>query len=120
VVCSTAVRARQTWELVAGTLGGEPRVTYDPRLYAAEPEALLGVVAEEPADTATLLLVGHVPGVAGLTLGLAADADGDALDRARAKFPTCAIAVLAVPGTWAELRPGTARLTAFATPRRDF
>ena len=35
----------------------------------------------------------------------------------RAKFPTAAIAVLEPTGTWHELAPGHARLTAFVTPR---
>jgi phosphohistidine phosphatase len=43
--------------------------------------------------------------------------DADALERVRAKFPTAAIAVLEFTGTWPELRPQQARLTAFVVPR---
>jgi phosphohistidine phosphatase SixA len=35
----------------------------------------------------------------------------------RSKFPTAAIAVLELGGTWPGLAPGRAWLTAFVTPR---
>ncbi|MCX5199170.1 histidine phosphatase family protein [Streptomyces sp. NBC_00249] len=118
VICSTARRARETWALAAEQLGGQVPVRFDERVYAAEPEELLAVVSEAPEEVRTLLLVGHNPGLAGLALGLAGEeADEGALDRLAEKFPTSAIAVLACPGPWRGLAPGTARLTDFAVPR---
>jgi phosphohistidine phosphatase len=118
VICSTARRARETWELVDGELGVvHPSVEYDPRVYDATVPELLEVVHELPDDAVTVLLVGHNPGFEELTMALAGSADGDALDRARAKFPTCAIAVLAFTGPWTALAAGAARLTHFAAPR---
>ena len=35
----------------------------------------------------------------------------------RVKFPTAAIAVLEFSGNWADLAPGSARLSCFVTPR---
>ena len=40
-----------------------------------------------------------------------------AFERMRAKFPTAAIAVLELTGTWRQLSPQTARLTSFVIPR---
>ncbi|WP_431044796.1 SixA phosphatase family protein [Streptomyces sp. P1-3] len=94
-----------------------PPVSYEPRLYAATAPALIDVVRETPAALGTLLLIGHNPGMQELTLRLAGDAVGDALERAEAKFPTSAIAVLAWHGTWSQLAPGRARLVRFAVPR---
>src|SRR6266568_543344 len=70
-------------------------------------------------STARLLIVGHDPAMQELTTALASGRVGDpgALDRVRVKFPTAAIAVLEFTGTWQELRPGQARLTAFVIPR---
>lgn len=42
---------------------------------------------------------------------------GGTLVWARSMFPTCALAVLAVPGHWADLGPDGAALTVFAVPR---
>ncbi|MFI8950456.1 SixA phosphatase family protein [Streptomyces sp. NPDC053750] len=117
-LCSTAVRARQTWELASAQWGTPPPVRYDARLYAAAVPDLLEVVREAPAQVGTLLLVGHNPGLEELVLELAGDALDDALDRVRVKYPTSAVAVLAWHGTdWRALAPGTALLTAMTVPR---
>ncbi len=111
-VCSTAVRARQTWELASAQWGTPPPVRFERRVYAADVSDLLAVVHEAPAQVDTLLLVGHNPGLEELVLDLAGDGLDDALDEVRLKFPTSAIAVLAWRGTvWSDLASGTALLT---------
>ncbi|MDX3582032.1 histidine phosphatase family protein [Streptomyces europaeiscabiei] len=111
-VCSTAVRARRTWELASAQWGTPPPVRYDARVYAADVPELLDVVRATPDHVRTLLLVGHNPGLEELVLDLAGDALDDTLDDLRTKFPTSAIAFLSWHGaTWAALAPGTALLT---------
>jgi phosphohistidine phosphatase len=120
VLCSTARRARETWELAEEELGAHPQVTLEERVYGASPADLLDLARQTPADAATLLIVGHEPTMRALTLELAAapsaGAEPSALGRVRAKFPTAAIAVLTFTGAWPELGPGLADLTAFAVP----
>lgn len=111
-LCSTAARARATWELASAQWGTPPPVRHDPRLYAADVHDLLAVVHEVPPEVGTLLLVGHNPGLEELVLELAGQGLDDALEKVRTKFPTSAIAVLAWYGTtWRALAPGTALLT---------
>ncbi|OIJ66915.1 SixA phosphatase family protein [Streptomyces mangrovisoli] len=117
-LCSTAVRARQTWELASAEWGTPPPVRHEPRLYDADADEILDVVREVPGEVGTLLLVGHNPGLADLVLDLAGDGLDDTLDRVRLKFPTSAVAVLAWHGVgWHALAPGTALLTAVVVPR---
>ncbi|MEW1646140.1 histidine phosphatase family protein [Streptomyces sp. NPDC091219] len=117
-LCSTAVRARQTWELASAEWETPPPVRFDPGLYAADVTELLDAVRQVPPEVETLLLIGHNPGLEELVLELAGDGLGDALDEVRVKFPTSAIAVLAWHGdTWRELAPGTALLTGLTVPR---
>ncbi|MGD0375417.1 MAG: histidine phosphatase family protein [Streptosporangiaceae bacterium] len=119
VWCSTASRAAQTWQLAAAELGADPPVSYQPRLYGATGGELAELIREAPATTATLLLVGHNPGIQELAL-MMAGTGGDpagALDRAAAKFPTAAVAVLEFDGGWPELSAGGARLVGFVVPR---
>jgi phosphohistidine phosphatase len=117
-VCSTAVRARATWELASAEWGTPPPVRYDSRVYAAGAADLLAVARETPPQVGTLLLIGHNPGLEELVLTLAgSDMDG-ALDTVRTKYPTSAIAVLTWYGhTWNALTPGCALLTATVVPR---
>ncbi|MEU5208645.1 histidine phosphatase family protein [Streptomyces sp. NPDC020742] len=117
VICSTATRARQTWELAAAQLPAPPPVRHEPRLYAADATDLLAVVRETPDTVRTVLLVGHSPSVQELVLLLAQEALSDALERAREKFPTCALAVLAQHDPWPGAAPRGALLTDLAVAR---
>ena len=123
VVCSTAVRTRQTWELVRSELDGHPKTVFEARAYAASTRELADLVTDTPAAAKTLLLISHNPGIEDLALTLAADATSakhgqtDDLDRMRAKFPTAAIAVFEWSGGWDRHSLRTARLTRFVTPR---
>lgn len=96
VICSTATRARQTWRLVGSRLSGQPDVTYESRVYTADPETLLDLVRSTGDDVQTLLLVGHNPTVHMFTHALLAD-------QAPASFPPAALAVIEVSGEWSEV-----------------
>lgn len=125
VLCSTARRAEQTWQLAATELQAQPPVRWEERVYRASAAGLLDLIRQAPPKTSTMLVVGHGPAIADLALMLAesaepADAPGGppgALDRIRAKFPTAAAAVLEFTGTWRLLAPGQAQLDPFVTPR---
>jgi phosphohistidine phosphatase len=128
VLCSTARRARETWQLALAELGAQPPAVFEPEVYGASAGGLLDLVRRLPSAARTGLVVGHAPGLPELALMLAAGTGrddrqaaartaGTALDRMRAKFPTGAIAILDLSGLWSELAPGRARLTCFVTPR---
>jgi len=61
VLCSTAVRARQTAELVLAAAQLTASVLYDRRIYEASPEGLSEVITEVEDGMSTVLLVGHNP-----------------------------------------------------------
>ncbi len=63
VVCSPAVRAVQTWDLVAAQLASIPSVRRDERLYEASVADLLAVTQELAPQASTAALVGHNPGL---------------------------------------------------------
>jgi phosphohistidine phosphatase len=101
VVCSTARRTRETWDLVAAKLTIAPDVRYDPRAYGASAQTLLYLARELPEECRTALLIAHNPGVS---------------EFAGVSFPTAALAVLEFEGDWPDLAPGQARRKAFVTP----
>ncbi|MFD0564200.1 SixA phosphatase family protein [Kitasatospora saccharophila] len=117
VLCSTAVRTRQTWELAEPELGGAPELVLEPRAYRAEADELVDLLRESPPVVRTVMLVGHRPEVQELVLGLARESGSEALERLREKFATAGIAVLDVPGEWGQLAPRGAELTDYAVPR---
>ncbi|OJZ63801.1 hypothetical protein BRW64_20675 [Mycolicibacterium diernhoferi] len=114
VLCSTATRTRQTLERT----GIEAPVSFVDRLYDATPGIVLAEINAVADDVQTLLVIGHEPVMSGLALALADDSsDAEAVSGIESKYPTSALAVLRVPGSWAELELGGARLTAFHVPR---
>ena len=105
---STAVRARQTWELVRevlGTAGMRTEQQHLEMLYAFDsPRPLLQAIRRHGGDAKTLLLVGHNEAMHELAVLLAARGDPHALKRLRKKFPTAALAVIDLPiSRWADI-----------------
>ena len=63
VLCSPAVRARETAELVLSAAELTANVRYDQRIYEAGPHQLLEVISEVDDNKRAVLLVGHNPGM---------------------------------------------------------
>lgn len=64
IVCSPAVRARQTTEEVCRPLGIDMNlIHYDPGLYLASRRNLLEIIAGLSTAAGSIMLVGHNPGL---------------------------------------------------------
>ncbi|MFI7674938.1 SixA phosphatase family protein [Actinophytocola sp. NPDC049390] len=105
VLCSTAVRARETFTR-SGLATGEVR--YDERVYAASHQDLMSVVDEVPDDLGTVALVGHNPGLSELVGVLTGEP---------VELKTSAIAVVSWRGGWPDVWARGASLVSHATPR---
>jgi len=117
VLCSTARRARETYDLVVPAVGGST-IQFEQALYLATPATLLRLVQATPATVERLLVVGHNPGLQQFAGLLAGSGDGAARERLQAKFPTAALAIITFPGAgWAEIAPGAGQLESFVVPR---
>jgi phosphohistidine phosphatase len=114
VLCSPALRTRETLDLLRPRLA-EAAVEVDEQLYGSSSETLLERIRSVPDDVGSVLLIGHNPGLQDLALVLASR--GAKLKRLEAKFPTAALATLAV-GHWSTLSPGDAELVAYVVPKQ--
>jgi phosphohistidine phosphatase len=118
VLCSSAVRTRQTWEQVAACLDEHPPVESDPDLYAADVDTLLEIVHSVDDSIERLMLIGHNPGLEMLAADLAGSGDALARGRMRLKFPTAALAELTFEGDrWQDVLPGSGKLVRFVRPK---
>lgn len=109
VLCSTALRAQATLELVRPGLG-HPEERVDRGLYHASADDVLEVVAAEDDALAGILLIGHNPTLHELVIALAPPGP-DA-------FPTGALATLRLEiDSWHDLRPRCGLIEAFVVPR---
>jgi phosphohistidine phosphatase len=90
VLCSAALRTRQTWEKVALTNGWDGvEVHLLDDLYLCSANAAFEVISRFARDGACMLVVGHQPTLSGLASGLS---DGSPLD-----MPTATAAILRIP-----------------------
>ncbi|OIJ66179.1 SixA phosphatase family protein [Streptomyces mangrovisoli] len=116
-LCSTAIRTRETWKLAVHELPHRPKTVYEERLYEASPGELIAVLNELADDVQNVVLIGHNPGVQGLTEVLSGSADGDAREHLdRRGFPAAAFATLSFDRSWKSLEPGTATLLDYWAP----
>jgi phosphohistidine phosphatase len=115
VLCSPAARTRETLESVRPALAAST-VVLEEDLYGASSGQLLARLRRVPDAVASVMLVGHNPGLHRLALSLASA--GDELGMLEAKFPTAALATLDVPKAWSRLEPGDATLSAFVVPKQ--
>ncbi|MGK8520695.1 SixA phosphatase family protein [Nocardia asteroides] len=113
VRCSTATRTRQT---LAAT-GVTAPVVYEAGIYEAEPETLIELVRLSDDEVATLLVIGHAPGMPWTAWELAGNRDAPPAVELSRKFPTSALAVLSFDRPWADVDPGTGELVHFHIPR---
>jgi phosphohistidine phosphatase len=117
VVVSPSLRTRQTWDAVQPALKGpEPEIVQ--AIYEAPDSALLAVLRSTPDTAASLLMIGHNPGLQELALRLAGSGDKTGRKRLTVEFPTAAVAVIDFEGeTWGSVAAGSGRLERFVAPR---
>lgn len=117
VLVSPAVRAEETWTLVAPAFAKAPRVVNEPRIYNATPEMLFRLV-RATRDAPTLMLVGHNPGLHEVALQLIGAGDEQARESINEKLPTSGLVVIDFPlDDWRLVAAGSGRLQSFVYPR---
>ncbi|MCP3987116.1 MAG: histidine phosphatase family protein [bacterium] len=117
VLCSPAVRARQTLDAAEAIWAGAAPVRVEPDLYLAEPRELLERIGRIGVETGSVLVVGHQPGLGELVSLLAEDGDPAALTTFARGFKTAALAELRLDiRSWREAAPRCAFLAAFSRP----
>jgi phosphohistidine phosphatase len=95
ILCSTAVRARQTAELVVAACGCTGEVRYLDELYMAEAEEIIAQIKQTPDEFERIMVIGHNPGLESVL---------PLLTRQVQSLPTAAVADLSLPiNAWGEL-----------------
>jgi phosphohistidine phosphatase len=116
VLCSTAVRAKETLEPIAKKLK-PAKVIFESGIYEVAERELWKYVRALREQADTVLMIGHNPGLHNFALALA-DADSvDHLPPLHGKFPSGALATFSFDGRWKDLRPHGAHLVSFVRPK---
>lgn len=118
VLCSTALRAQQTFDGVRSALGDDVEVVSERALYLPAVSTLITRLRAVPEPVRGVLLVGHNPSLEELIGVLAGTGESAALEQAATKVPTGALAELRVPGPFSALDPGVCHLASLVIPKR--
>lgn len=121
VLCSMAVRTRQTLDLLLPELQASPAVQYLDELYLAKSSAIIDIIRHAP-ETGSLMVVSHNPGLEEcahqLTHRPADRALRKAYDTMSDKYPTGALAVIDFAvARWTEVGPQSGELEMFVRPK---
>jgi phosphohistidine phosphatase len=116
VLCSSALRTRETLELALADFVPQPRCLIEGELYLASQQRLTGRLRRLDARDANVLLIGHNPGLHELAIALAESGSGDFRALASGKFPTGACASFHIPADWSALGDSRQELIAYFTP----
>jgi phosphohistidine phosphatase len=122
ILSSTARRTVETVELVVEKLPRKQHIEYTDGLYLAGSREMLAIVRAVRPTVATLLIVGHNPGMEQLATLLSRlpvrRKERDRFDLIEEKFPTCALAILDFDvARWRDVAPGRGELIDFVRPR---
>lgn len=117
VLCSSAIRAVETWEGIKSGFPPDTQVAVSPELYEAAAPSLLGRLNLLAETVRSVLIIGHNPSIEALAIGLTGAGAADAIARIKTKYPTGALATLVVEEAWAELAWESAALESFVVPR---
>jgi phosphohistidine phosphatase len=116
VLCSSALRTRQTLARVLPALGPELEIRIEDPLYTFDADLLLHSVRAIHDDVDSVMLIGHNPATQELAVRLAAT--GERLDELAQKYPTGALAEIELPAnSWREVGETPGELTRFVIPR---
>ena len=109
VVSSPARRARETAEMLKSGAGINVDIRFDDRIYEASPGTLFQVISEIDDTFASVVIVGHNPGMEGLIRQLTGQIE---------PMPTAALAVIDLDvNSWRKIAPGTGRVVTVARPK---
>lgn len=115
ILCSAAVRARETLDLILAALDGDPTVEIEEDLYLASIEILLERLRRLEDGPDAVMLIGHNPGLHDLALSLATPGEQKV---PTGKYPTAALTELAFEDQrWPDIGPGTGDVVRFVAPR---
>jgi phosphohistidine phosphatase len=120
ILCSPSARTVQTAELILKQLAAE--IEYPEALYLAPPAKIVAAVRAARAGAASLMIVGHNPGLEEAAALLAREpvrrkerARREVLDE---KFPTGALAILDFDvKRWRDVAQGHGKLVDFVRPK---
>jgi phosphohistidine phosphatase len=118
VLCSSAIRTRETCERIQEALPESAKVKNEKKLYLATPGEMLTHIQAVDDQYHGVMLVGHNPGMHHLAATLANSEHTPLRMELDIKYPTGALAVITFNAKhWRNIAPDTGALVDFVIPK---
>lgn len=118
VICSSALRTRQTLEHLQKFWQKTPMIEFNDQLYSGNASDYLQAIHDFGylnEDQHSLMLIGHNPSIEDLTFALTQNQSSMVFDRLRAGFPTAGLAVFEFDMSFDAIVPRKGELVSFPT-----
>jgi phosphohistidine phosphatase len=118
VYCSSAIRAKQTWELVNRIVEKKENVIYEDSLYMSDFSNFINIIKKTKNNFKNLMIVSHNPGIENLALELSKDKNNEIYEKINIKFPTGALIIINFNlNNWSKVDCKKGKLYEFVKPK---
>ncbi len=93
ILCSSAIRTRQTLDAVIDCFDNGPEIVYTERLYSSGLSEYIEII-NSTKDAKSLLIIGHNPMCGSLAISLPGSGDSEELEKIAYKYPTATISII--------------------------
>ncbi|MBH71592.1 MAG: phosphohistidine phosphatase [Pelagibacteraceae bacterium] len=94
IYCSTAKRAKQTWELTNRIIKKKKNILYKDNLYMANLSEFMKIIKKTKNKFKNLMIVSHNPGIESLAIELSKNENNKFHQIINIKYPTGALVVI--------------------------
>ena len=115
VLCSSALRTRETAELALGGFKPGPKILFEDALYLANHAALMLRLCQIDERYDAVMVIGHNPGLHELAMALATPDSVGFSTLINGKFPTGVRCRFVIATSWAEIDSERHRLIDYVT-----
>lgn len=110
ILCSSAIRTRQTLDAIVGVFDNDPEIVFTERLYSSGLSEYIDIISATK-DAKSLLIIGHNPMCGSLATALPGSGDSSELEKIAYKYPTAAISIIDFElDDWSQVIKGSGNL----------
>ena len=118
VYCSSAMRAKQTWELFNRIVDKKENILYEDSLYMSDFSNFINIIKKTKNNFKNLMFVSHNPGIENLALELSKDKSNEIYEKINIKFPTGALIIIKFDlNNWSKVDCKKGKLYEFVKPK---
>lgn len=116
ILCSSAVRTRQTLEAIKDCFGNHPDIVFTERLYSSGMQEYIDII-NAIENSGPLMIIGHNPMCGTLATSLPKSGEAEELEKIAYKYPTSTLSIIEFDmENWSNVEKRTGYLVKSVSP----